>query len=132
MTEAKLKNVRTSAAQGGEMPAQTVRVAANQVEVTDKNGRRIVVRRLNALEKMRLSKIAGADGAGNPTYFGYVILAASVVSINGEPEEFPMTARAVEALISQLDDDGLAVVSNAVAELGGATNPAEEVEHAKN
>jgi hypothetical protein len=132
MTEPKLKNLRTGAAQSGDTPAQAVRTVSNQVEVTDKSGRRIVVRRLNALEKMRLSKIAGADGAANPTYFGYVILAASVASINGEPEEFPMTPRAIEALISQLDDDGLAAVSEGVAELNGATTPAEEAEHAKN
>lgn len=132
MADVKVKNVRTSAAEGGDTPSQAVARAKNQVEVTDAGGRTIVVKRLNALEKMRLSKIAGAEGASNPTYFGYVILAASVVSINGEPEVFPMTARAVEALISQLDDDGLSVVSNAVAELSGGASPAEEAEHAKN
>jgi hypothetical protein len=132
MTEPKLKNVRSGAAQANDTPKQVVAAAKNQVEVTDKSGRKIVVRRLNGLEKMRLSKIAGADGAGNTTYFGYVILAASVASIDGEPEEFPMTVRAVEALISQLDDDGLTAVSSAVAEMNGVTTPAEEVEHAKN
>lgn len=132
MADVKVKNVRTSAAQASEAPGQASAKSSNHIEVTDANGRKIGVKRLNALEKMRLSKIAGSEGASNPTYFGYVILAASVVSIDGEPEVFPMTARAVEALISQLDDDGLAAVSTAVAELNGSGNEAEEVEHAKN
>ncbi len=132
MAEVKVKNVRTGAAEAGDTSAQSVAKAKNQTEVTDDRGRKIGVKRLNALEKMRLSKIAGPDGASNPTYFGYVILAASVVSIDGEPEVFPMTSRAVEALISQLDDDGLSAVSGAVAELSGGLSPAEEAEHAKN
>ncbi len=132
MADVKVKNVRTGSAEAGDTSPQPVAKAKNQTEVTDATGRKIVVKRLNALEKMRLSKIAGSEGASNPAYFGYVILAASVVSIDGEPEAFPMTSRAVEALISQLDDDGLSAVSGAVAELTGLSSPAEEAEHAKN
>lgn len=130
MTEPKIKNVRTSSASESAAPEPKMR--GNTMEVTDSRGRVIVVKKLNGLEKMRLSRVVGADGAVNQAYFGYALLAASVISIDGEPEVFPMTIRAVEAMVSQLDDDGLDVVGQAVGELNGVTTQREDIEAAKN
>lgn len=86
------------------------RVAANGVVMaTDTRGRTIGVKKMNALQRMRLFKLIGADGATNPQYVGYAILAASAVSLNGAA----MGAGDVGSLIELehrvqiLDDDGL-------------------------
>jgi len=80
---------------------------------------------------MRLAKLAGTESA-NVGYMGYVVTAASVAAIDDEPEEFPMSIRAVEAMIEQLGDEGLEVVGEAVAELNGVELDADALERAKN
>lgn len=125
-----VKNVRTSAAPAKDAP--TAKYAAGNIEVTDARGRVIVVKKLNALDKMRLSRLVGADGAINQAYFGYALLAASVVSIDGDPEPFPKSIQAVEAMVSQLDDDGLDAIGGAVGELNGGGTMAEDLAAAKN
>lgn len=128
MSDAKLKNVRTTAA--AQAPA--AKPAGGNIEVTDKRGRAIVVKRLNALDKMRLSRLVGAEGSVNQAYFGYAMMAASVVSIDGDPEPFPQSLLAIESMVSQLDDDGMDAVSDAFVQLNGGGTLAEDVASAKN
>jgi hypothetical protein len=128
----KVTNVRTTAqsdnAQNSAPAAKNVKL--NITEVVDVLGRKIVVKKLNALEKMRLTKLAGSD-SDNAGYSSYIMLAASVVSIDDEPENFPMTIRAVESMVSQLGDEGLEAVGEAAMELNGI-NIEEGIAHAKN
>src|SRR5471030_1253263 len=134
MSESKsLKNVRTAAAPEVDNVSDksVAKPSGSTLEVVDARGRKIIVKKLNALEKMRLSKAMGSDGATNLAYATYATMAASVVSIDGEAEAFPMTARAIEALVAQLDDDGLEAVREGVYELNGIENIDETVDRAK-
>ena len=134
MSEFKVSNVRTGVQQenaGTENKAASPKSKSNQIEVIDDLGRKIVVKRLTALEKMRIAKIAGSDSS-NAGYSIYITLAASVVSIDGEPEDFPMNIRAVEGLVTQLGDEGLDAVGKATIELNGLSSKQEGIEYAKN
>lgn len=126
-------NVRTSAPYSEATAAATpAKRADGNIEVTDSRGRIIVVKKLSALDKMRLTRIVGADGSMNQAYMGYAVTAASVVSIDGDPEPFPKSIQAIEAIVAQLDDDGLNVVSNAIGELNDVGTFAEDLAIAKN
>jgi hypothetical protein len=137
MADKKLSNVRSGAAEVEAEPgsasasASAAKAKPNQIDTLDELGRRIVVKRLNALEKMRLTRLAGAD-SGNAGYASYLMLAASLVSIDGEPEAFPQTIRAVEAIVAQLGDEGLEVVGRAALELNGIASEQEDRDRAKN
>lgn len=139
MPEAKVKNVRTGPAQDSapadvaDAPAAPkVSKSGSTMEVTDTRGRKIVVKKLNALEKMRLAKVMGPDGVTNPSYSAYATIAASVISIDGEHEPFPMTTRALEAMVTQLDDEGLEAATSGVYELNGISSDELDLARAKN
>jgi len=125
-----VSNVREGAQSAAKSTAKAVSTA-NTLEKTDTRGRKLLVRRLSPLQRMRLAKLAGTESA-NVGYMGYVVTAASVAAIDDEPEEFPMSIRAVEAMIEQLGDEGLEVVGEAVAELNGVELDADALERAKN
>lgn len=131
MSEPKLKNVRTTATTSeSDTPTQAlVKANLQRVEVEDAQGRKFVVKRLSEIEKMILARKIGPD-ANNQAYFGYVLVAASVVSIDGEPEPAIQNSRMAEALVSQLASDGLEAVGEAFGRLNNATG--EDLEHAKN
>ena len=94
-----------------ETPSQQiVRAAAQPVTVTDKLGRVIGIRKLNALDRMRLFEIVGSDNSKNDQYLGHASLAYAVVSIDGDPIPAPSNKRHLEALVQRLDDDGLAAI----------------------
>lgn len=124
-----VQNVRTSAASAD---APNTKNADGSIQVIDARGRAIVVKKLTALDKMRLTRIAGADGSMNQAYMGYALMAASVVSIGGEPEPFPKSIQAIEALVAQLDDDGLEAIGGAVSELNDGGTFKEDLAVAKN
>ena len=104
-------------------PTATVLAAANErVSISDRNGRSIVARKLNALDKLRLLKAAGPQLSENQTWLGVAMLAASVVEIDGIPVPTPVTEQQIEALVGHLDDPGLDAIAdalNSVAELPG-------------
>jgi hypothetical protein len=130
MSEPKIKNVRTGPApKSDETALDKTKLRSN--ETVDVNGRKIVVRRLDALQKMRLTKLGGAD-SNNIGYMTYVMLAAAVESIDDNPEPFPQTMRAVEAIVAQLGEEGLEAVALAMGELNGINLDAAGVESAKN
>jgi hypothetical protein len=86
------------------------------VEVTDTLGRIIRIRKLNALDRMRLLEAIGSSGAEIPQYVGYSVLAASVVAINGALESPPRSKKEIEYLVQRLDDPGLNAVAKAYQE----------------
>jgi hypothetical protein len=84
--------------------------------VTDKTGRTIHIKKMNALDRMRLAEAVGADNAKNEVYFGYASLAMHVTEIEGDPIIQPRTKLALEGLVQRLGDDGLEAVALGVAE----------------
>ena len=92
-------------------------IAAAQAapEAVDAQGRRLTLRRLTALDKLRLFKAAGAELAHNQPWLGMALLAASVAAIDDVPVPPPTNEAQIEAMVSRLGDDGIAAIANALA-----------------
>lgn len=90
----------------------------------DAQGRRLALRRLTALDKLRLLKAAGPVLAHNQPWLGIAVLAASVTAIDDVPVPPPGNEAQVEALVARLGDDGIAAVAEALSE---AATPATEL-----
>jgi uncharacterized membrane protein YoaK (UPF0700 family) len=93
-----------------------VAAAAEQFVVRDALGRQVSVRRLSALDRLRLFKAVGPDLAQNAPYFGMAMLAASVTAIDGVPVPAPMREGQLEALVQLLGDEGLSAAADAFSE----------------
>ena len=100
-------------------PSAVVRAASDVAYESDARGRRIGVRRIDALKLYRLTKVLGAT-ATNQSALNLAMSAASVVEIDGEPVGFPASEMQVEALMSRLDFEGLAAATAALRQLDGS------------
>ena len=83
--------------------------------VTDTQGRRLELRKLTALEKLRLFKAAGPHLAQNQPWLGMAVLACSVAAIDDVPVPMPANESLIEALVQRLGDDGIAAIAAALA-----------------
>lgn len=111
-----------------ETPAQVV--SAKEYEsAMDSKGRLITVKRLDALNFYRLTKIMGA-ASSNAATMDMAILASSVIKIDGAPVTPPSTEREIEALIKRLDFEGIAAAGEALGKL--VAKDGEAIEVAKN
>ena len=98
-----------------QTPSGSIVAAAQAApETTDAQGRRLVLRRLSALDKLRLYKAAGPALTQNGAWMGVAALAASVASIDGVPVPAPSSEAQVEALVARLGEAGLDAVSAAL------------------
>jgi hypothetical protein len=95
--------------------ARLIAAAQAAPDVTDTQGRRLTLRRLTALDKLRLFKAAGPVLAQNQPWLGMAILAASVVAIDDVPVPPPVNEAQVEALVGRLGDAGIAAIAAALA-----------------
>ena len=102
--------------------ARLIAAAEAAAEVMDADGRRLALRRLTALDKLRLFKAAGPLLAQNQMWLGMAVLACSVAAIDDVPVPQPANEAQIEALVARLGDGGIAAVS---AALGG---PGESVD----
>lgn len=82
----------------------------------DAEGRHIILRRLTALDKLRLFEAAGAELSRNDRWLGMAALAASVTEIDAVPYPVPASKQAIEAMIRRLGDGGIAAVAGALQE----------------
>ncbi len=108
-------------------PSATIIAAAAAAQsVTDADGRVLLLRRLSALDKLRLFKAAGPVLAQNQPWLGMAMLACSVAAIDDVPVPPPVNEQQIEALVSRLGDSGIAAAATA---LGGepAQPPASEL-----
>ncbi len=87
--------------------------AAEFVAVTA-DGTRLTLRRLNALDKLRLFKAAGPALSQNEPWLGMALLASSVVAIDDIPVPLPVTEHQIEAMVGRLGDIGIAAVADAL------------------
>lgn len=118
---------------GVQTPSQAIVAAANKTaEVIDERARVLVVKKISSLERMRLFRVAGAELSANQQWMGIAAVAVSVVSIDGESVPRPGSVREIEALVSQLDDEGLEAAGQAYLDHFGVTVPDEVKDAAKN
>lgn len=119
-----------------ETPSETmVRAAVKTGEITDARGRRISVRRLSALDRMRLYAAAGPELSNNIQWIGVAAVAASCAAIDGDPVPKPASRMQVEALVERLDDDGLEAIAEVYKKtfgVGAEEDIAAKAETAKN
>jgi hypothetical protein len=84
--------------------------------VRDELGRNLGVRRLNALQRLRLLKAAGPVLSQNDAWLNIAALACSVVEVDGVPRVAPGTEAQIETLVSELGDAGLRAVADVLME----------------
>jgi hypothetical protein len=94
---------------------QIVSAAMLPLVVRDADGRELVLRRMTALDRLRLFKAIGPVLSQNNLYLGMATLAASVTSIDTVPVPAPATETQIEALVARLGDSGIAAVAAAFA-----------------
>jgi hypothetical protein len=95
--------------------------ATEQKTVEDKLGRVLAVRRLTALDTLRLFKAAGPVLAQNQPWLGVAGLAVSVTAIDGVPIPVPTNETQIEAVVQRLGDEGLAAIADAFEQDAGST-----------
>lgn len=83
--------------------------------IQDSEGRTLAIRRLTALDKLRLFKAAGPTLSQNHLWLGMATLAVSVSAIDDVPIPPPSTEGQIEALVSRLGDAGIAAIAAALA-----------------
>jgi hypothetical protein len=105
------------------VPSQViVREAARTFAAVDTKGRRLSLRRLTALDTLRLFKAAGPALAQNEPWLSMAGLAFSVQEIDGVPVPAPATEAQIETLIDRLGDEGLAAIAKTIED----EHPAKE------
>ncbi len=106
---------QTAAAAAPTTPSSRLIAAAlSAPTTTDARGRNIALRRLTALDKLRLFKAAGPVLSQNQHWLGMAVLAASVAAIDDVPVPQPVTEGQIESLVAQLGDDGIAAIADAL------------------
>jgi len=97
-------------------PSISIMQSSLQTEaIVDKRGRRLNVRKLTALDKLRLFKAAGPELSQNQPWLGMAMLASAVVSIDDVPVPTPANEQQIESLIARLGDDGIAAIARSEA-----------------
>lgn len=75
----------------------------------DAKGRKLEMRRLDALEQFDIMEAAGANSTNAP-WLGTAIIAACVRSIDDVPVPFPTSRVHIRALVGRLGTEGAAAV----------------------
>ncbi len=99
-----------------ETPTQRHLNSLNTTQtIQDPEGRSLTIRRLTALDKLRLFKAAGPALCQNHLWLGMATLAASVAAIDDVPVPPPTTEGQIESLVSRLGDSGISAIAQALA-----------------
>jgi hypothetical protein len=112
----------------GTPSARLMAAAEAATEAVDRSGRRLALRRLTALDKLRLFKAAGPVLAQNQPWLGMALLACSVTAIDEVPVPPPVNEAQIEALVRMLGDHGIAAAAGAL----DPVTPGVDVDVAKN
>lgn len=116
----------------GETPsAEVVKAAQAAFDVVDARDRTLTLKKPGVLAQYRLIEALG-DSAKNEVYMNMVLPLIYVSAIDGTPVVQPNSKREVEALITRLDEEGIAAVMAGVAEHFGAPNPEKDKAAVKN
>jgi hypothetical protein len=94
-----------------ETPPVAMQKSTEAVDIIDSLGRKLKIKEPGILQESRLVRAMGGEASMNNGYMmGYVMPAAMVVEINGDPQPFPATEMQVDAAIQLLGREGLAAV----------------------
>jgi hypothetical protein len=116
----------------GETPSSAiVKQAAARVVIESANGHSIALQKPGVLAQFRLVKFLGKS-AENTVYVQMVLPLTYVVEIDGVPVSQPNSEREIEALITRLDEEGVAAVMQGVQENFGAQSADETRDAIKN
>jgi hypothetical protein len=97
------------------IPSASIMATSGATEtLLDGDGRQLAIRRLNALDRLRLFKAAGPLLAQNPPWLGMALIACSVTAIDDVPVPPPTNEYQIEAMIGRLGDAGVAAVAEAL------------------
>lgn len=93
--------------------SRIVAAADTATTVTDALGRKLMLRRIGALEKLRLFKAVGPQLGQNEPYLGMALLACAVAAIDDLPLPAPSNEAQIEMVVQKLGDEGLVAVAAA-------------------
>ncbi|AVA33366.1 hypothetical protein [Cupriavidus metallidurans] len=110
---------------------QLIKAAAAEVTVTDAKGRVLTLRKPGVLAQYRFIEAIGGEAAKNEIYMAMTMPLIYVAAIDGNPVIMPSNKRQVDALIQQLDEEGVAAALTGVQANFGAPNPEEDKEALK-
>lgn len=102
--------------------ASIIASGATTETVVDSAGRCLTIRRLGALDRLRLFKAAGPVLAQNQPWLGMALIASSVAAIDDVPLPPPVNELQIEAMVARLGDSGIAAVAAALEQ---ADEPAD-------
>jgi hypothetical protein len=94
--------------------ASIISTALSTEVVSDSGGRRLTIRRLNALDRLRLFKAAGPLLSQNQPWLGMAVIATSVAAIDDVPIPPPVSELQIETMIGRLGDAGIAAIAQAL------------------
>jgi hypothetical protein len=96
-------------------PSDDITSSFNQpIEIRDGLGRKLTIRRINALDRLRLLKAAGPDLSQNDSWLNMAVLTLSLIAVNEIPRMMPTSERQIEAAILELGDPGLEAIADAL------------------
>jgi len=109
--------------EAGDTPTkQLTRQLNDAFDVEDVNGRKITLKKPNAIRKLRFIEALG-ESSSNRLWTGAVWPLMYVTAIDGKPVATPIAKIEMEALYERLGDDGMDAVS---AGLGEYLKPGDE------
>ena len=91
------------------------------VEVEDTLGRKLKIRKLNALMKADLAMMLGPEGTRNEEVRASYLMAFTVTEIDGEQVLTPNSYAELRQLLGRLDDEGIIAAGQAQIDHFGAT-----------
>lgn len=107
-------------------PSETIaRQAQSPIDVMDGAGRRLRLRKLTALDTLRLLKAAGPALAQNEPWLAMAGLVFSVSEIDGVPVPAPVSETQIETLVERLGDAGLDAIARALGD-GDGDDPSRD------
>lgn len=113
-------------------PSEAIISAALATDsITDDEGRRLTIKRLTALDRLRLFKAAGPLLSQNPPWLGMALIASSVTAIDDVPVPPPVNETQIEAMIGRLGDAGISAVAQ-ILQQSSRTATADQLDSAGN
>jgi hypothetical protein len=94
---------------------------SNPDTIKTADGKVLVLRKLKAIEQVRLLRAIGAEQSNNQPYVRIVEAAASVESIDDVPNPIPRNEAQIDGMIQRIGDDGLnSIIAKQMTELRAA------------
>lgn len=95
---------------------EIIRDANRTVEVRDKLGRTLTLKRPGVLAQFRLIELVGPETAKNDVYMGMALPLFWLVKLNGEDIYPPQTKAELEVLIQRVEEEGIEAIVLGIAE----------------